>query len=1087
MRKLALGPALSQRLRAFAAREHVTLYMASLSAFEILLARYTDRDDIVVGTVAAGRHRPELDRLLGFFANPLVLRTSLAGDPTVREVLRRVRDTALDVLAHDEVPFEHVVAAVRPERDAARNPLFQLVFAQETQMTTTPPGWAITHLDVDTGTAKFDVYLELSDLPGGIVGRLVYQTDLFDAATIDRLVVHYRRVLEAMVADPTRRLSALPLLDDHERAQLLALGTGPRTAYPEATVDQVFEARAHERPQAVAVVTGERCLTYGELDRDANRLAHRLRTVGAGPGRLVGVVMDRGPALVTALLGVLKSGAAYVPLDPAYPRELLAFMLEDTAPVAVLTTTALLDTLPVARPTTLCLDTPPAALATEPDTRPDPAAGPDDLAYVMYTSGSTGRPKGVAVPHRAILRLLFGQRYARLGPDETLLQLAPVSFDASTFELWGALLHGGRCVLFPERVPTPGTLADVIRRAGVTTVWLTASLFNAVVDTAPQALDGLRQILTGGEALSPPHIARAQHRLPGTAFVNGYGPTEATTFACCYPIPAPPAPTATSIPIGRPLANTDVYVLDRWRNLVPVGVDGELYIGGAGLARGYWNRPELTAERFVPSPFAPGERLYRTGDLVRWRSDGTLDFRGRLDAQMKIRGHRVEPGEVEAALARHPAVREAAVAGVDGDNGKVLVAYVVPTDGAVPDATTLRGFLADRLPPHMIPSAYVALPMLPVTPNGKLDRRRLPPPAPIARGPRAAGVAPRTALEAQLARLWEDLLGVQPVGVTDDFFELGGNSLLAVRMVQQIGDLQGVRLPLAALYSSPTVERLAALLERGADHAVPAVVTLNAGGRRPPVFFFHGDMAGGGFYALRVARRLGAEQPVHVVHPLTGGSVLRSIEAMADRHLRDMRAVASHGPWRIVGYCNGGLVAYEIARQLAAAGEDVDVLALVAAAPNLRFKALHPLARRAATLVGLSAEYGEDLFGRFRSLAWRLRGLDGPRRLAVLGGTALDIARRVSRATLGRASRAEAPTTFERYFRAVMGYVPGPYPGRVILMWPEDEPRPDDADPTCGWRAVAARVDLHVVPGDHSTIVKAHALVIADALAPYLG
>ena len=778
MAKLALSRASTAALKALAARERASLYMTMLAVFTVLLYRYSGQDDLVVGTVTAGRKRPEVESLLGYFLNPLALRVSCAADPTFLELLARVRDVVLDALANDDVPFELVVNAVAPQRDRTQNPLFQVMFSLEPPLPPLPAEWKLTQLDVETATAKFDLYLELDDRPEGVIGRFLYRTDLFERGTIDRMVRGFHAVVDAVVADPRQRLSALAQIDATERRQLLdwSVASAP---YPDrTTIHEAFEDASARTPEAVALICGDEQLTYGALDRRADRLADRLRELGVGPDVPVGVCLARSLDLVVALLATLKAGGAYVPLDPAYPPERLRFMLSDTGTAIVLTHTPLHDRLDLPATHTVLLDTPPASARSEPPPRRPPGVGPDTLAYIMFTSGSTGRPKGVAVPHRGVLRLVFGQSYARLDATRTLLFASPVSFDASTLELWGALLHGGRCVLSPWTVPTPAVLGEEIRRHRVTTVWLTASLFNTVIDAAPETLAGVDEVLTGGEAVSPGHVRRAYERLPGVTIINGYGPTECTTFACCYRIPGAPDPTAATVPIGRPIANTEAYVLDPQRRLAPIGTVGELYLGGPGLARGYVNRPELTAERFVPHPFdsSPAARLYRTGDLVRWRADGVLDFLGRTDHQVKIRGFRIELGEIETVLASHPAVREAIVLSRDRAPGeRELVACVVPRAGA-PDAGALHGFLTARLPAFMIPGRFVTVPALPLTPIGKIDREALMARVSSAPGPTAVArrVSARDPLEAQLADLWEDILDVHPVGIQDDFFALGG-------------------------------------------------------------------------------------------------------------------------------------------------------------------------------------------------------------------------------------------------------------------------------------------------------------------------
>jgi len=1077
----ALPAALGDALKALSARERVTLFITLFTAFSALVHRYTGLEDLVLGTVSAGRRHPDVQRCFGVFANPLALRIDASGDPTVSELLHRVRDTALDALVHDEAPIGQVVNALKLSRDPSRNPLFQLVFALEAPRAALPAGWELSHLDVDPGTSKFDLYLELADHGPHMLGRCVYATDLFDAPTIGRFVQHYRRMLEAFVADPGQRLSALPLLDDAGRARLLAWGTR-RHPYPDATIHQLFESQVAQRPDAVAVVAGERSLTYADLDRQAGQLTHRLRELGVERGAVVAVAIERSPELVVAFLGILKVGAAYLPLDPAYPKDLLTFKLDDAGVAAVVTIDRTRAALPEPAPATIVLDAGGALAGSMPAPRID--VTPDDVAYVMYTSGSTGRPKGVAIPHRGIVRLVFGQDYTRFASDEVFGQITATTFDVSMFELWGSLLHGARCVLFPPGVPTPPVIADTIRRHRITTMWLTGSLFNGVIEDAPETLAGLRRLVVGGEALSVPHVRRALVRLPRTQIINGYGPTECSVFACCQVVPRDLPADASSVPIGPPIANTDAYVVDRHGQLTPIGVPGELLLGGPGVALGYVNRPELTREKFVRDSFTgdPDARLYRTGDLTRWRPDGTLEYLGRIDHQVKVRGFRIEPGEVEAALVQHPEVREVAVAARPDDHGgKRLVAYVVPRSADAPSAPELRRFLGDRLAPHMVPSLFVALPALPLTPSGKLDRQRLPAPEELAASPPGELVGPRDAVEGQLIELWEDLLGIRPVGVRDDFFDLGGHSLLAVRMLQHLADSYRVTLPLAALYANSTVERLAEALRQGDHQGFRTPITLlHPEGRQPPLIFFHGDLHGGGLYCVRLSRRLGLDQPLYVVHPLGRGGrpMPRPIEAMADEHLEALQALPRSGAWRLGGYCNGGLVAFEIARRLAAAGEKVELLALIAADADTRMSPLHAVTSRLAP--------GTDWFGRLRSFTTVLEGRSLGARVALMLDKGASLAGESFRRARGRPSRRQRDGLYDRYFRAVMGYVPRYFPGRLVLFWPADEPCRHVDDPTHGWGSFADSVEVFTVPGDHSTIVTHHIEPIAAQLAAYL-
>jgi aspartate racemase len=1099
---VALPPALSAALRRLARREGTSLFMTLLAAFEVLLHRYTGQDDLALGTVSAGRGRPEIERLLGFFANPLCLRADVSGDPTFSQLLTRVREESLEALAHDDVPFEAVVKALGVERDAGRNPLFQVAFSLEAPRAPVPEGWDAGHLDVDTGTSKFDLYLELDERPDTLVGRFVYRTDLFAPATIERLARHYQRVLEAAVADPHRTISALTLLDPDERQQLMAWSTA-RAPYPDtATVHGLFEAQAARTPDAIALLAGDDRLSYGELNARADRLAARLRRRGIGRDVPVGVFLERSIDVVVAFLGILKAGGAYVPLDPGYPAERRRFMLSETGATIAVTSAALREGLGQPGLDVLVVDEREAgdeAAAT------GSAAAPDSLAYIMFTSGSTGRPKGVAVPHRGIVRLVFGQTFARLDASRTVLFTSTTSFDVSTFELWGPLLHGGRCVLYPQGVPTPETLAKLIREHRVTTVWLTASLFNTVIDEAPEVLRGVDELLAGGEALSPAHVRRAQARLPGTTVINGYGPTECTTFACCYRLEAPLPDDAISVPIGPPIANTETFVLDAHRALAPLGAVGELYLGGPGLARGYVNRPELTAERFVPHPFdpAPDARLYRTGDLVRWRPDGTLDFLGRADSQVKIRGFRIEPGEIESVLADHPGVREAVVLARQGAHGdRVLVAYIVPRE-SMPGGESLREHLRARLPAFMIPSAFVEIAVVPLTPIGKVDRGALPEPA--AAPPGTRHLPARDPLEARLLALWEEVLGVPGIGVKDDFFALGGHSLVAVRLMRQIERLFGQALPLNVLYTHPTVEDVARLLlRRERDRFRLPVQALQEGGSEPPFFFFHGDLNGAGFYCRDLARHLGDEQPVYAIHPLglDGGPVPPTIEAMAEEHLKLIRELQPHGPYRIGGYCNGGLVAYETARRLAEAGERVEPVVLIAAAADTRLRRVRPLVDRVARWLGLGVDEATDYFGRLRFLADRLGALGMRARLGLaletLATLGHEIAARLRGAPHSLFARTPIPAdagtavrvadellsheTYARYFTAVMAYVPRRFDGKLLVFWPEDEAERHPDAPRLGWAPLVRDVEVIRVPGDHHTVVTRHAELIARTM-----
>ncbi|RKH37993.1 non-ribosomal peptide synthetase, partial [Corallococcus llansteffanensis] len=773
----------SGRLKTLGLQEGVTPFMLLLGAFQVLLSRYSGQDDVTVGSPIASRQRGELEDLIGFFVNTLVLRARVDSGHSFRTLLQQVKETALGAYAHQDVPFERLVEELQPTRDRSRSPLFQVLFSLQNAPTSAPlreQSLVLHPLEVDTATAKFELQLILSDTPDGYQGTLVFNTDLFESATAARMAAHFLRLVEALVARPEVPLASVSMLSDAERQQVLVDWNATASDYPrEASIHSLFQAQAVRTPDSIAAVAEGGTLTYRQLNERANQLASFLLTLELGPEPRIGVCLHRSLEMVVALLGILKAGGCYVPLDPSQPAQRLAFLFEDSGVAAVLTQQSLASGLPVASRPVVCLDSDWEKVSRQPTTDGSAPVGPEQLAYVTYTSGSTGTPKGVAIPHRGVVRLLFGSSFVRLGPEAVVLQLAPLAFDASTLEVWGALLHGGRLVLFPQAIPDLEELGRALIRHRVSVLWLTAALFDQMQQEQPQALAGVPQLLAGGDVLPVPRVRERLAQSRG--LINGYGPTEGTTFTTCHPL-SPGDTVGDSVSIGRPIANTQVYVLDAAMQPLPVGVAGELFIGGDGLARGYLGRPALTAERFVPHPFssAPGARLYRSGDRVCWREDGTLRFLGRVDFQVKVRGFRIELGEIEAVLREHSLVTEATVLvreDVPGD--KRLVAYVVPAEL---DTVRLREHLRQRLPEYMVPSAFVALTAFPLSAHGKVDRKALPAPeAPSAST--TEQVPPRSALEARLVSLWEQVLRRSPVGIHDNFFELGGHSLLATQLV----------------------------------------------------------------------------------------------------------------------------------------------------------------------------------------------------------------------------------------------------------------------------------------------------------------
>jgi amino acid adenylation domain-containing protein len=821
------------RLKTLARRENVTPYMFLLAIFKTLLGRYSRQDDMVVGTPVANRNRTELEPLIGFFVNTLVLRTDLSGDPTFRELLGRVREVTLEAFAHQDVPFEKLVEELQPERDTSRTPLFQVMFSL--QNAPPPPSRMgnieVSLLDDETEVSPFDLSFDVTEREDGLLCTLEYNTDLFEGATVRRMLKHFAVLLDAAVADPCTRLSALPLLTDEERRQLLIEWNETRCDFPrDRCLHELFEQQAARAPESVALVCGDARLTYAELNEWANRLARHLRACGVRAETRVGILLEREAQAGVALLSVLKAGGAWLALDPTYPPPRLAFMLEDAGASVLLTTTRLAASLPAHGARLVCLDAEAQQIASHASDNVERVADPNNLAYLVYTSGTTGRPKGTLVEHHSLVNtsLAFAAQH-RLTPEDRVLQFASLSFDVAAEEFFGAWLTGARAVMRPERgFDTVGEFVRFVDREGLTLANLPASFWAEWLTTIEEQRSGgdngpngallpstLRRVVVGNEKTLATTLERWQ-KIAGDRieWSNAYGPTETTVTASNYE-----PRTANSdnnlhtpaVPIGRPIANAELYVLDARQQLVPVGVAGEVYVGGAGVARGYHRRADLTAERFLPHPYAqqPGARLYQTGDLGRFLPDGNVEFLGRADEQIKVRGFRVEVGEIESVLRQHAAVREVAVAAYDDGRGGVrLVAYVVPRARTTTGPHDLREFLREQLPEYMIPSAIVPLEALPLTPNGKLDRRALPAPdgAGEADGPY---VAPRSQLERVIADVWREALGVERVGVSDNFFNLGGHSLLLIRVNSRLREALRAELPVVELFKYPTVSALA--------------------------------------------------------------------------------------------------------------------------------------------------------------------------------------------------------------------------------------------------------------------------------------
>ncbi|KYC36320.1 hypothetical protein WA1_42115 [Scytonema hofmannii PCC 7110] len=834
---LALSQELSVALIQLSKRTGVTLFMTLLAAFQTLLYRYTRQDDIVVGTPIANRNRKEIEGLIGFFVNTLVMRTYLGGNPSFKQLLSRVREVAIGAYAHQDLPFEELVERLQPVRSLSHTPLFQVMFTLENSPMPSfdLPDLTVSPLVVETTAAKFDLTLSMSNTASGLICSWEYNSDLFDNHTIARMAEHFQTLLSGIVANPEQRISELPLLTERERHQLLVEWNNTAQDYPQdKCIHHLFEEQVTLTPDAIAVVFEGEQLTYNELNQRANRIAHHLQRLGVGPEVLVGICVERSLEMVVGLLGILKAGGAYVPLDPTYPSERLVFMLEDAQVPVLLTQAKLVESFPKHQARIVCLDTDWEVIAQQSKENLKTSVTPDKTIYVVYTSGSTGLPKGVAVPHLAVNRLVLNTNYINLGPKDVIAQVSNSSFDAATFEIWGALLNGAKLVVITKDVAlSPLDFAAAIKEQGISVLFLTTALFNLLAREVPSAFSSVQHLLFGGEAVELRWVKEVLKNGRPVRLLHVYGPTENTTFTTWYLIQAVPE-GAKTIPIGCPIANTHCFLLDEHLQPVPVGVPGELYIGGDGLAWGYLNRPDLTSEKFIPNPFnnsksrsvalaeratgseatqSQNSKLYKTGDLARYLPNGNIEYLGRIDNQVKLRGFRIELGEIEAVLTTHPQVQETTVIiREDIQSDKRLVAYIVPKTETEPNAplptlSELRSFLKSKLPDYMVPNAFVILKAMPLTPNGKVDRRNLPVPDHTTR-PDEAYVMPQTKVEQIVAAVWQEMLQVEKVGIYDNFFELGGHSLLVVQVHHKLQEILGVKLSIVEMFQYPTIHSL---------------------------------------------------------------------------------------------------------------------------------------------------------------------------------------------------------------------------------------------------------------------------------------
>ncbi|GAB1689813.1 non-ribosomal peptide synthetase [Krasilnikovia sp. M28-CT-15] len=1089
-------------LKALGRREGATLFVTLMAAFHVLLHRYSGQDDIVVGTVSANRTRPELAPLIGYLVNTLPVRGDLSGDPAFGEVLQRIRTATVGAYGHQELPFASIVDAVRAPRDASRHPLFQVGFMlaenQRHDLRAGGLSWETEELPVTA--AKFDLLVSSVEDEGRLLVGASYATALFDPATVRRMLGHFRVLLEGLVADPSRPLSQFPILTEAELRREIHEWNATRADYPSWCLHEKFEAQVAATPDAVAVQLDDEQVTYAELNAQANRIARRLRELGVGPEVLVGVCTQRTVRRLAGIMGILKAGGGYVPLDPQYPADRLAFMLEDAHMPVVVADDESEPSLPVEGAVVVSLDRDWADLATLDGANLEPAATPANAAYVIYTSGSTGRPKGVVVEHRQAVNFATGEiEHWPLGLGDKVLQFASLNFDVSVLDMFGALLSGATLVMGrSETLLSPPRLAELIRGAGITFMCLPPAVLNLLAD---EEFPAIRVVIAGGEAFSSALVRKWAR--PGMQFINGYGPTETTvgsTMAECHADSLLDPP-----PIGLPLPNYTAYVLDKHLNPVPVGVPGELHLGGAGVARGYLNRPELTAEKFIRDPFSddPQARLYKTGDVARRLPDGNLQYLGRSDDQVKIRGLRVELGEIEAVLAEHPSVAQAlVVVREDGAGQKQLVGYVRgDADRPAVDTTDLRVHMSSRMPVFMVPAHIVVLDVFPLNANGKVDRSKLPEPEDS--GDDAGYVAPRTLIETMLVDMFAGLLRRERVGVEDSFFDLGGNSLQAMQLIAQLRKELAVDSDVSAIFLAPTPAQLTEVLrdqhgledtrlddidldelEQLSDDMAQArpsgpapvtskVVAMNDGPQDKPFFLVHA--VGGTVYGYaRLAAALDDSLRLYGISAADPGVGPADLDEMVTRYVAEIRAAQPEGPYRLGGWSMGGLVALEMARRLEAAGAEVAFVALLDSPSE------------PADLTGLS---DFDAARQFVIDAARALGPEVTE-APDAGDVAGQLAWLADKLTNGSGDAETARAEIERRFavfrdqtRIIAGYRPRPATARTLVVTAEQS-----YDFTPHWREVlAADTAYRRVAGDHYSFLQPPGVeALAAMLREYL-
>ncbi len=1075
--------ALQNQLHEFTAKRNATPFMAALAAFYTLLYRYTAQEDLSVGVPVANRRHPATENLVASLVNTLVMRLNLNPEYSFEQLLEQVRTTTLEAFDHDEISFSSLVAELNPPRDASISPLFQVMF---NMINVTMPsihfsGLETTYLDVDRKGAQFDFSFTVIDLSDYHRLTVEYNTDLYHPETMLHMLDHYMVLLQAALDHPGANLNELPLISATEQTQILDIWNDTERDYaPEQSLAHRFEQQVSNTPTAEAIVCGDRRLTYAQLNAQANRYAHALRASGVQPESLIGICLPRSVEMAACVLGVLKAGCAYVPLDPAFPPERLEFMAAD-ANLAAVFTVSQFQGLFTARAETILFDEQHPLLTTAAfESDLPPTATGNSLAYVIYTSGSTGKPKGVLIEQHAVANFINAMQTAPgFKPGGRLLSVTTLSFDIAGLELYLPLFYGGCVVLATdEEIVDGAALLTLLDREKIDLLQATPVTWRMLLDAGWAGKADLTA-LCGGEAL-PADLAR-QILERCAALWNMYGPTETTIWSTICEVKH-----SQPITIGRPIANNRVYVLDPFGQLLPPGIAGELYIGGVGIARGYLNRPELTAERFLPDPFSPhpAARMYRTGDLVRWLPDGQLEYLGRMDFQVKLHGHRIELGEIESALSQHPDIAWAVAQVVEilpGD--RRLAAYLVSANHRQVPTPELRSYLQQSLPLYMIPSHFIYLSEMPLTPNRKVNRKALPVPV-IDRDEAGEHIAPRTVTERWLVAVWEELLNTHPIGITENFFDLGGHSLLAIRMFAKIQTKFQKNLPLTILYESGTIQALAAQIEQyHAGSTWRIVVPLQPAGSKPPLFFIHpfdGDVVGFSIWA----RYLGNDQPLYGIRATGIDGVsqpLDRIEDIASQYIREIRQIQPEGPYYLAGYCAGSVIAYEMAQQLYQQGQKTGAVIIVNYAhPDSGYYNFQLTPRSAAAflhnlgpwLADLSKLPFPEIVGRIRNrTAGFLVWLVSPVRRTSDEFEGNGIADHLLRYPEERHEQLLA--YFRSVNRALKSYKPQPYPGEITVIRTSRQPLVCSFEPTLGWQKYhPAKINACEVEGSTTTIIK---------------